>query len=94
VLSSYQAGGHLLGMTVADLAELYRAEGVELGLPEAPDRPVPHLLEGGQSLAPPLAGTAGFMRLFGQPHGPYQPQSQAVRDLISSSQSLTQQVPP
>lgn len=83
VVSSYHAHGYLPGMTVAELAELYRAEGVNLGLPDTPPHPVVHVLEGGSSLQSPLVGTAGFARLFGQLHPPYEPRSKPVREIAA-----------
>ncbi len=89
VLTSYHQAGYLTNLTVADLSELYRAEGVDLSLPQAPKGVVRHLLEGGPSLAPPMAGTAGFARLFGQPRPPYEPKSDKVRELASRINPLT-----
>jgi len=80
-LSRYQAAGHLSGMTTVELENLYREEGIKLTEEDLGGRPHVHVLEGGDSLVPPLAGTAGYARVFCQEHGPYAPRSQALRDL-------------
>ncbi|MBA4028371.1 MAG: hypothetical protein C0475_04445 [Planctomyces sp.] len=78
VLSSYQRSGHLLGLSLNDLIDLYRAEGVLIAGRDAGPVGV-HVLEGGRWLYTPLSGTTGFARLYGQPHPPYAPRSQAAR---------------
>jgi hypothetical protein len=84
-LQTYNRAGYLVGMTPAELENLYRTEGIDFG--QGPPQPSEkHVLEGGKLLVPPLAGTAGFARLFGQLHAPYQPQSALVRDLGSRLQ--------
>jgi hypothetical protein len=73
-------------MTPAELEGLYRAEGVHFG--EQPTVPTErHVLEGGDTLVCPQPGTAGFARLFGQLHGPYQPHSDLVRGVAASLQA-------
>jgi hypothetical protein len=82
VLAHYQSAGHLVGMTVADLESLYHDEGISLGPDMTPGRNAPlHVLEGGNSLECPLAGSAGFARLFCQPHAPYVPKTRQAREL-------------
>ena len=76
-LNYYQKSGYLEGMSVSELEELYRGEGIVWEGPEALRSR--HVLEGGKSLETPLAGTAGFARLFGQPHPAYAPRTGAVR---------------
>lgn len=78
VLSSYQRSGHLAGLTLNDLIDLYRAEGVRIAGRDAGPVGV-HVLEGGRWLYTPLSGTAGFARLYGQNHPAYAPRSQAAR---------------
>lgn len=80
-MSRYQAGGHLAGLTTVELENLYREEGIKLAPEDLGGRPHRHVLEGGDSLVPPLAGTAGYARLFCQEHPPYKPKSQAVREM-------------
>jgi hypothetical protein len=89
-LKAYQASARLRTMTPAELEGLYRAEGIHFG--EQPTAATErHVLEGGDTLLPPQAGTAGFARLFGAMHSPYQPHSALVRDLAAS---LQQPAPP
>jgi hypothetical protein len=87
-LARYQAAGNLLGLTTADLRELYRAEGIVLPEDERPGVPPgAHVLEGGRSLATPRAGTLGFVRLFCREHEPYRPGSDLVRKLMEEMRS-------
>ncbi|MBX3316989.1 MAG: hypothetical protein KF902_09030 [Phycisphaeraceae bacterium] len=83
-MARYHANGRLLGITLADLLELYRAEGIVVDPDDELERVGVHILEGGRSLACPQAGTAGFARLFGQEHPPYTPRSREVRDLAAT----------
>jgi hypothetical protein len=85
VLNSYHRAGHLRGMTLADLRELYRAEGVRLTVEDQHGYTGRHLLEGGRSLGSPLPGTTGFARLFGQTHPRYHPRSDAVARIAPPS---------
>ena len=81
ILKSYQDAGFLRHMSLGQLDELYRLEGIRT-LPDTPQaQPTAHLLEGGDSLVAPDAGTAGFARIFGRLHPPYEPQSEPVREL-------------
>lgn len=82
VLSHYQQAGNLRDMTLADLENLYREEGIALGGDEVGGFARLHVLEGGDSLVSPCAGSAGYKRLFCQQHPPYQPRSQRVRELM------------
>ncbi len=82
VLSHYQQAGRLMDLTLADLQNLYREEGIELEPQSAGGLPGRHVLEGGDSLVSPLAGTAGFVRLFCREHAPRRPRSAAVRTLM------------
>lgn len=87
-LARYQAAGNLLGLTTADLRELYRAEGIVLPEDERPGVPPgAHVLEGGRSLAAPREGTLGFVRLFCREHEAYRPRSDAVRRLMNEMSS-------
>ncbi len=81
VMDDYWSAGYLRDLTLSDLRELYRLEGVDLSREEDGQYPGLHLLEGGDSLVAPLPGTAGFARIFGQPHAGYTPRSQAVAQL-------------
>jgi tetratricopeptide (TPR) repeat protein len=75
VLDGYHSAGKLTGLTLANLRELYRAEGVQLTTEDQSGFAGVHLLEGGKSLVCPLPGTAGFARVFGQIHHDYHPKS-------------------
>ncbi len=79
VIDAYHRAGQLTGMTLADLRELYRAEGIRLTTEDG--YAGRHILEGGTSLALPLPGTTGFVRLFGQTHTPYHPKTKTVARL-------------
>jgi len=79
VLLSYQHGGAMDNTTITDLQELYRAEGISFDTGDYTGRAQLHVLEGGRSLVMPMAGTAGFARLMGQIHGPYQPRTEKLQ---------------
>jgi tetratricopeptide (TPR) repeat protein len=85
VLNSYHRAGQLRGLTLADLRELYRAEGIRLTVEDQHGYTGRHLLEGGRSLVSPLPGTTGFARLFGQTHPRYHPRSDAVTRIAPPS---------
>lgn len=83
VMARYHAAGKLLGMTLADVLELYRLEGVVTDPGDEIEKVGVHVLEGGNSLACPQPGTAGYARLFGQEHAAYQPKSKEVAELLA-----------
>lgn len=82
-LRRYQAAGHLRDMTASDLENLYREEGITLTVEDQRGASAAHILEGGTSMVMPLAGTAGYERLFGQPHEGYVPKTDALRRAIA-----------
>jgi hypothetical protein len=81
VLKSYQDAGYLRHMTLGQLEELYQLEGIRTRAETPQSQPARHLLEGGDSLVAPHAGTAGFARIFCQKHPAYEPHSALVREL-------------
>ncbi len=81
-MQRYQQAGWLTDMTVVDLENVYRDEGIALSTEDARGQSRAHVLEGGDSLVTPLGGTAGYARLFGQLHPPYMPRSKDVRELV------------
>ena len=91
VLRAYQNAGHLTGLTLADLRELYRSEGIEFTTEDQHGYVGRHVLEGGRSLVSPLPGTTGFARLFGRVHPPYQPKSDTVAKLQHNQPELSSQ---
>ena len=82
-LEAYQANGHLLDMTVEDLRDLYRDEGISFAEPGRVAPPGRHILDGGDALWTPLRDSMGFKRLMYQPHTPYAPISERVRNLAA-----------
>ncbi|MCX5658447.1 MAG: hypothetical protein NTW19_01840 [Planctomycetota bacterium] len=82
-LDDYRKSGFLRETTVEELAALYRAEGIAFDVREEGGVPGLHLLEGGRSLASPLAGTLGFNRLYCQEHPAYQPRSREAQELAA-----------
>lgn len=66
VIKSYSADPQLRNMTVNELANLYRDQGIKFELGEQNGYVDKHVLEGGSSMVMPLEGTAGFTRLVGQ----------------------------
>ncbi len=87
----YHNAGNLLTLTASDLQNLYRAEQITWRVEDEGGLPKIHVLEGGSSLVAPLAGTAGFARLFCQAHPPYSPRS---GELKSALQRLAPARPP
>ncbi|MCC6679076.1 MAG: hypothetical protein IT436_18280 [Phycisphaerales bacterium] len=81
-LQHYQRSGNLTDLSLVDLENLYRAEGIQLELEEKKGLTGRHILEGGPSLICPLPGSVGYLRLFGQVHGPYQPKSGELRAVL------------
>ncbi|MDG2054452.1 MAG: hypothetical protein P8J86_07080 [Phycisphaerales bacterium] len=89
VLMEYQAAGNLTDLTLGDLEELYRAEGIALDTSERIQFQQAgggieyqrHILEGGRSLVPPEMSSAAYSRIFAQEHPPYQAKSEIVREL-------------
>ncbi|MEX1017610.1 MAG: hypothetical protein WDZ31_12780 [Phycisphaeraceae bacterium] len=90
VLRQYHQAGHLLGYTVADLAELYRLEDIYFAVEDEQGYAGRHVLEGGRSLVAPQPGTTGFMRLFGVEHAPYRPTSREVADAARDARQQRQ----
>jgi hypothetical protein len=73
------AAGILTSLSLRDLQDLYREEGIRIvGLDDAGEFGM-HILEGGTWLFTPAPGSTGFVRLFSQDHGPYTPRSARVR---------------
>lgn len=73
LIPSYRHDPRLATLTPAELENLYRDRGVFLAAQDQRGYAGRHILEGGDSLVPPLDGTAGFARLFCQPHPPFRP---------------------
>ncbi len=92
-MAHYHARGNLTNMTLADLLELYRLEGIVTDPGDELEQVGVHILEGGNSMACPQPGTAGFARLFGQEHSPYQPKSKEVAELAASLRSVQSPMP-
>ncbi len=80
-MARYHRAGNLLEMTSADLESLYREEGIALSVEDARGESRAHVLEGGDSLVCPLAGSAGYARLFGQEHPAYVAKSARCKEL-------------
>lgn len=87
VMDRYHRAGHLRYMTQVDLENLYREEGITFEALDQKGLPRRHVLDGGTSLACPLAGTAGFLRLFCQEHEPYEAKSSALREAASAERA-------
>ncbi len=83
LMDHYHASGNLLDMQWTDLENLYREEGIALSREDHPGEGRAHVLEGGTTLAEPLAGTVGYTRVFATGHPPYRPRSRVVRELAA-----------
>jgi hypothetical protein len=82
-LRCYQSAGYLTDLSLSDLQQLYKLEGISTSLQADGGVPRLHVLEGGKSLVPPEPGTIGYTRLFCQAHAPYKPTSDRVRQLAA-----------
>ena len=84
VLAEYHAAGNLTELSLVDLENLYRAEGLTWVLSDQNGVSRTHVLEGGTSLIPPALGSTGFARLFcNTDHPSYVPRSDELRALRS-----------
>lgn len=89
-LEAYQANGYLLDMTVADLQDLYAAEGILIGsgMENAANTPrnpsFRHVLEGGTGLFTPEPTSVGYKRLMCMRHRPYKPKSELARNAAAA----------
>jgi hypothetical protein len=88
-LRRYQEAGNLRGLTLTDLENIYREEGITWSVEDQRGLPARHVLDGGTSLVAPLPGTSGFLRLFCQPHPPYAPRGGALKDALEQMQTRT-----
>jgi tetratricopeptide (TPR) repeat protein len=92
VLNEYQAAGYLRDRTLAQYRELYRLEKITgFTTEDQGGYARRHILEGGDSMVAPLAGTTGFMRLFAGDWPPYRPRHHRVR---SAAEALRAVEPP
>ncbi len=83
VLEEYQRAGWLRDVTINDLENLYREEGLAWTIEDQGGFAGRHVLEGGRSLVCPRPGSAGYARVFGQLHEPYRPRSHWCKELAS-----------
>lgn len=86
-LDAYRATPGLESLTMADLLQLYEAEGIVIGSgmearPDVPKNPsYRHVLEGGSGLFTPLEHSMGYKRLMFTEHGRYDRTSEFARNL-------------
>jgi hypothetical protein len=88
VLAAYQAGGFLRGLSVRDLEDLYRMEGIQFAPgPNSEGKwshdSYRHILMGGKVLRTPHPYTVGYKQLMCSPHAPYSPDSDRVEQLAA-----------
>lgn len=93
VLRRYQSAGHLRDYSVNDLENLYKAEGINLTPDPRALTAARHILDGGDTMESPVAGSTGFVRLFCREHPAYQPKSNEAR-LLRDSITATSALPP
>lgn len=82
-LDSYQSSGFLAGYTLNDLRDLYREEDIVIVEDPLGRPPGRHLVDGGRYLYGAHPHTSGFARLYAQPHPPYRPASDRVRQVAA-----------
>jgi hypothetical protein len=95
----YHGAGNLTDLTPTEVENLYSEEGIALSVEDAHGRSRVHILEGGDSLVPPLPGTAGYARLFGQLHPPYRARSRGLNDFVKqrnerAAENAAAKIPP
>ncbi len=81
VMDDYHAAGLDATLTSSDMRELYRSEGIRIGVDGTGGNFGRHVLEGGNWLYTPMVESTGFARLFAGEHPPYEARSKAVRVL-------------
>jgi hypothetical protein len=87
VLRRYQAAGRLVDFSVHDLENLYLAEGIRLRDDPRAEVGARHVLEGGDSLAAPVAGSTGFVRVFCREHPAWRPRSRECAEAAERERS-------
>jgi len=70
-------------MSLVELENLYREEGIYFTVEDQGGIAGRHILEGGNSLVCPTPGSVGYERLFGQMHEPYRPKSNRGKALAA-----------
>jgi hypothetical protein len=81
VLNGYRRAGYCKDLELQDLVAIYKEEKIVLPDEQGEtEKRGLHILEGGDSMATPMPGTAGYMRLFSKRHPPYSPKSSLCRD--------------
>ncbi len=90
LLQTYQAGGFPTEFTPGDLIDLYRVdEELFLGSGMDPANDIPrnssyrHILETGRAIFTPQPYSMGYKRLMYQPHDPYEPRSERLRNIAA-----------
>lgn len=83
VLEAYREAGFLQDMSLVDLENLYREEGIYFTVEDQGGIAGRHILEGGNSLVCPEPGSVGYERIFGQMHEPYRPKSDNCKALAA-----------
>ncbi len=82
VMRDYHAAGLNHTLTSSDMRELYRREGIRIGVDGTGGNFGRHVLEGGNWLFTPVVESTGFVRLFAGKHPPHEPRSEPVRRLV------------
>ena len=82
-LAEYHRAGLPDWVNLADLERMYAEEGIVT--PAAAGYPIGrHVLEGGDALYTPAAGSQGFERLFYQSHLPYTPAGPTAQEILAA----------
>jgi len=82
VMESYYAAGLPRSVTLSELRDLYREEGISVLGESDVGTAGRHVLEGGKWLFTPAQGSLAFARIYGQEHKPYQSSSALARDIF------------
>ncbi len=82
-MATYYKAGLPSDVTLAQLLDVYRDEGIMIvGISDIGE-PRRHVLEGGNWIYTPDRASVGFVRLFCGEHSAYIPRSAAAQDLIA-----------
>jgi len=83
LMSTYYKAGLPSDVTLAQLLDVYREEGIMIVGVSDIGEPRRHVLEGGNWLYTPERASVGFVRLFCGEHSAYIPRSAAAQELIA-----------
>jgi len=88
-MESYYRAGLPRSVSLNELVDLYREEGIEIVGESAAGMTGRHILEGGNWLFTPDAGSAGFARLYGREQGAWRLRSSLGAEIVARMSGAT-----